>query len=112
MNDLELLRMAAKSIGLPMSEEWDCAAEGRGIIIGRGDGDLRQWNPLADDGEAFRLSVALNLETERSKRADRAYVGPAGEAPWVEYVNDEQDLFQATRRAIVCAAALIGKAMP
>lgn len=46
---------------------------------------LRRWNPLTDDGDALRLAVKLNLD--------------------IRY----KDSYAATRRAIVRAAAAIGK---
>lgn len=108
MNDRKLLEMAAKAAGMsPASFD--------GHNVGWYDpqrGTTGAWNPLTDDGDALRLAVRLNFEIERSKLADRAYVGPVGEAPWVEYVNDEQDIYECTRRAIVRAAADIGRSLP
>lgn len=106
MNDRELLEMAAKALG------------GSEVVWTDIDGNRytgnpeRPWDPLNDDGDALRLAVRLNFEIERSKSADRAYVGPVGKAPWVEYVNDEQDMYECTRRAIVRSAAEIGRSMP
>ena len=114
MNDIELLRLAAKAAGLFMSSEWDCAAEGRGIIIGRGDGDLRPWNPFADDGEALRLAAGLSLCVEvngmfvhadmRHCESDHGYVEE-------NTARNDGCIFKATRRAIVRAAAVIGEHM-
>ena len=107
MNDRELLELAAKAAGYEVEFVrnsgcfYRCEED-----IGR-----EEWNPLDDDGDAMRLLTKLNLEIERSKLADRAYVGLVGEAPWVEYVNDEQDIYACTRRAIVCASAEIGRGM-
>lgn len=108
MNDRELLEMSAKACGIEIATWSNCQAGGFQAQEGaRG----KFWNPLDDDGEAMRLLTKLNLEIERSKLADRAYVGLVGEAPWVEYVNDEQDIYACTRRAIVCASAEIGRSM-
>lgn len=108
MNDRELLEMSAKACGIEIATWSNCQAGGFQTQEGaRG----KFWNPLDDDGDAMRLLTKLNLEIERSKLADRAYVGLVGEAPWVEYVNDEQDIYACTRRAIVCASAEIGRSM-
>lgn len=37
----------AKAEGLPLSPEWDCAADG-GILIGTGAGDLQRFAPATD----------------------------------------------------------------
>ena len=89
MTDRELLERAAKAAGIDI--EWY---------------GPKQWNPLTDDGDALRLAVKLGL--------------------LVEFIPDRFDLFQrfygeeidkdnkpseATRRAIVRAAAEIGKDM-
>lgn len=112
MNDRELLEMAAKAAGL-FNPQYEQSVAGNWNIYHGDAFDPREcWNPLADDGDALRLAVRLNFEIERSKLADRAYVGPVGEAPWVEYVNDEQDIYECTRRAIVRAAAEIGRSLP
>lgn len=110
MSDIELLWWAAKAAGLPLSNEWDCAAEGRGIIIGRGDGDLRPWNPLEDDGEAFRLSVMLQISVMSNiirYEASTIALTLAGIFIKEDMLKKSADV--AARRAIVRAAAEIGR---
>ena len=118
--DRELLEMAAKAAGLPMCEEWDCAAGGDGILIGAGNGDLKPWNPLTDDGDALRLAVNLGLCVQPvcSDDYDRAYAAAylfddcGREAISVrEAYEVGAPPYEATRRAIVRAAAAIGSAM-
>lgn len=72
---------------------------------------LTVWNPLADDSDALRLAVKLMMSVEISDPEDSTYAY-AGEAPRV-YACEmwRDDKYAATRRAIVCAAAEIGKAM-
>ena len=89
MTDRELLEMAAKAAGLPMCDELDCAADGDGILIGAGNGDLKPWNPLTDDGDALRLAHALGMQLN------------------LDECNDMNDV----RTDIVLAAAAIGSAM-
>lgn len=96
MTDRELLELAAKAAGIehPSGEHcingpalWDCKA-------------LQWWKPLTDDGDALRLAVILGLDQTlphllqgEAYRTDRFALGA----------------FAATRRAIVRAAAEIGK---
>lgn len=103
MSDIELLRLAAKAYGLPMSNEWNCAAEGRGIIIGNGNGDLRPWNPLEDDGECLRMALDLNLQVRFS------YPSQVG-----QNTREEANKIRcaAYRRAALEMAAEIGRSMP
>lgn len=107
-SDRELLELAAKAACYEI--EW---VRNSGCYYRcEKDASREAWDALDDDGDAFRLAVRLNFEIERSRLADRAYVGRVGEVPWVEYVSDDQDLYQTTRRCIVRAAAEIGRSMP
>jgi hypothetical protein len=103
MTDRELLEFAAKAAGI----EWVDGHENAGLR--NRDGRVR--NPLTDDGDAFRLAVKLRLEP-RFLDLDH----PAG-PPRVTFHNVAglvelagNDLLAATRRAIVRAAAEIGRA--
>lgn len=81
---------------------------------------LTIWNPLADDGDALRLAVKLNLIIECMKGQSVArtfgskYGGscdfPKAQPDGCKRVH-EPDQYAATRRAIVIAAASIGSAM-
>ena len=67
------------------------------------------WNPLTDDGDALRLAVKLGLQVFQTKyyvRCGRKTI----EMP-IEESKRDQDHYAATRRAIVRAAAEIGKDM-
>lgn len=72
---------------------------------------LTIWNPLADDGDAMRLATNLDMSVEISDHEESTYAY-AGSVPRVyameNWCGDKQ---KATRRAIVRAAAEIGKAM-
>ena len=101
MTDRELLEMAAKAAGI------DCDAQiDNGTVVTAGEAPSF-WNPLADDGDALRLAVKLGFINPGQwpcagyQEADRM-LQETGEVDW----------FSATRRAIVRAAAQIGKAMP
>ena len=92
MTDRELLELAAKAYGLEKAK----------LRI-----EFNQWNPLADDGDALRLAVKLNLLLDVIEGASG--VQALNIAFFSEIHHD--DPYAATRRAIVCAAAEIGKGM-
>lgn len=94
MTDRELTELAAKAAGI--EGEWGnekYIEHYEGFIP---TGWLRAWNPLDNDGDAFRLAVkVLPFHVLSYTRED------------YEYCNE--DGLAATRRAIVRAAAEIGK---
>ena len=93
MTDREMLEMAAKAAGI-----------GQHLLTpdARAADGFREWNPLTDDGDALRLAVKL--------RGELSLLMPAcfGIGRYKEWKDDP---YAATRRAIVRAAAEIGKAM-
>ena len=100
--DRELLELAAKAAGISLrdlDDRWDCW-EAEPILIHRG------WNPLTDDGDAMRLVVMLGMCI---KRDDPLSVWVANNM--VESFFNARDPYAAARRAIVRAAAEIGKSM-
>ena len=123
MTDLEMVELAAWAAGiLPLSEdlELDYTPDTPGLVIA-GDGTYRQRDPLTDDGDALRLAVQCGIEFSivddepgNDGRTSRACAGYCvAEGGRIQYVFEDHrgDLFAATRRAIVRAAAEIGKAM-
>jgi hypothetical protein len=110
MTDRELLELAAKAIGLP-----ECGWMGPAFMYVK-DNTFIDWNPLTDDGDALRLAVKLKLSISA---ANPAFIEVAifkdGEAHLLfrDGTMDSgwnEDPYAATRRAIVRAAAEIGKA--
>ena len=105
-NERKLLELAAKAAGISYKawvKDWD-GYEGLGI-----DGDARNltiWNPLTDDGDALRLAVKLNLLVDCCSHSARGLPDSLG---WRD--GEGIDPYSATRRAIVRAAAEIGKDM-
>lgn len=91
-DDRELLRLAAIACG-ELHGEW----VGNDAYF---DGVLSRWNPLTDDGDALRLAVRLNLfngaEFYHFRSLER-------------FGRQDEDDLAATRRAIVRAAAEIGR---
>ncbi len=108
MNDREILELAAKAAGFgiddwngdtPVEYFWDGDPENP-------ERNYRYWNPLIDDGDALRLAVACGLVVDCSRPS-------AGEpykqhAIWLDETMSNAEL---TRRAIVRAAAEIGRNM-
>lgn len=115
--DRELLELAAKAAGWLNTEYQDM----------RGWGEVRYglskaiwvpeldayWNPLVDDGDALRLAAKLKIDIEW--QATSPFPEPRVEA---YQRNDEGSYFCSDehednyRRAIVRAAAEIGRTMP
>ena len=106
VGDRELLEMAAKAAGLTLSSEWDAVSDG--ILIGAGEGDLEVWNPLTDDGDALRLAVRLGLVVKCPVRQDGRDAAAVSRGSLLAQVG-AGDPFDDTRRAIVMAAAQLGK---
>lgn len=111
--DRELLELAAKAGGIEIM-----FIAGDGVHwISDGDHGATGWNPLANDGDAFRLAAFLVLRIQHRPGENRVVNcevirewGPTGEQPTrvtVQYAAGE-DVCRAMRRAIVLAAAAIG----
>lgn len=102
----ELLELAAKAAGI--EGEWcDCTDCGEGGILTPNDFG-KQWNPLTDDGDAFRLAVKLGLVLNLSPREDcrgQTVVTFNGLSKIGEPCYEGRE--QAARRAIVRAAAAL-----
>lgn len=123
MTDRELLELAAKAA----EQKWHSYHHMKGLCC-RDDsyGGLIEyyWNPLASDGDALRLAVKLGISYEWVNRADypdpmqwasspvglMAGTDDAAKYGWVTTFFGD-DPYAATRRAIVRAAAEIGKGM-
>ncbi len=122
-SDRELLELAAKANGLPW--KWvKCPAykiEVPGLLYRDEAHEVDYypgWNPLENDGDALRLFTRLPFRT--------LYVSEVGvTVSWEredgsghgfkcdEYASEHQgNMNAATRRAIVRAAAAIGRAIP
>jgi hypothetical protein len=110
MTDRELLELAAKAAGL------DANLELNGSFSLWEDCEPIQsvWNPLTDDGDALRLAVRLGLlvsiQHEELLGNVEVHIFPEGR-PRGKFIAEPLgiDPYAATRRAIVRAAAEIGK---
>jgi len=114
MNDKELLELAAIAEGNVSYWEYVENAYRDGRYIKQAYySDLLEvtWNPLTDDGDALRLAVKLKLSMDLFE--DFIVVGYTPNYSSPEQVQEvcNTDRYAATRRAIVRAAAEIGKEM-
>lgn len=113
MTDIELLELAAKAAGIEYTTWHQKPAQ----IINHGNHlrETKLWNPLTDDGDAFRLMVWLKLHARQFPILDDGFDAPLGmvevwrvddDGPMhVEFLRSGDDRLVATRRAIVRAAA-------
>ena len=103
MKDRELLELAAKAAGI-----WDDSDPSSGLLKGTG----QYWNPLVDDGDALRLAVKLEMQVYVGSHTVVAEILSDSDEPSIwQKVFVENDPYAATRRAIVRAAAELGRAM-
>ena len=100
MTDKELITLAAKAAGIEIG--WD--SQGAFLYEPEICALSDAWNPLTDDGDALRLAVKLGMRLNLPTQT-YAYVGANDQ---LEYCKNE-DYYAATRRAIVRAAAQIGR---
>ena len=122
MTDRELLELAAKAAGWMPNNNWTWSPRSGadGAFRYRCGGDWVEWNPLTDDGDALRLAVGLDLSslmvwTHPGVGKRREFWSPnsgqdGGKSATTE-AEYEANPFAATRRAIVRAAAEIGRNM-
>lgn len=101
--DRELLEWAAKAAGIELNNA-------SMIPMYMEDGQWIVWNPITDDGDALRLAVKLGMMIDQfpNRGEPSAYAYTTRGSAMQPY---EGDPYAATRRAIVRAAAEIGKAM-
>ena len=101
--DRELLELAAKAAGIVLPS-WHESANAFYVPTHR----LQTvwWNPLTDDGDAFRLAVKLRIRY--ALLGPKVSVIAANVAQVDEYIGTDE--CAATRRAIVRAAAAMQEA--
>ena len=98
MTDRELLELAARAAGYDVTYEIGYLTFFRQDVVGR-----PVWNPLTDDGDALRLAVKLEINLSFSQDCAFGF--------WIGTPKDGEDLSSHARRAIVRAAAEIGRKM-
>ena len=116
MTDRELLELAAKAAGMwvndfSLDDDYQpFFHDERGFRLAWGKG---WWNPITDDGDALRLVVKLTVDIVYDFDRVMVVFGNRDASCITEYFYDlpqPTDRYAATRRAIVRAAAEIGKA--
>lgn len=110
MTDRELLEAAAKAAGLP-DAKWD---DYLGLVYTAENGIKEcPWRPLESDGDALRLAVKLMIDVQQTMVHSFAWCNPLMDMNKANYFEIRElrndDPYAATRRAIVRAAAEIGK---
>lgn len=101
MTDRELLELAAKAAEIEHKGQLNW-----GLVLLHGV----VWNPLTDDGDALRLAVKLNIIVGTYETYANA--GTIGcDVDVTVWAHEVSDPYAATRRAIVRAAAELGKEM-
>lgn len=112
MNDRELLELAAKAAGLIIVGSIPSMLHDDDWLETTENGPDMFWNPLQNDGDALRLAVKLNMgisiPVATHARVDVITFRNSG-VNVIEACKD--DPCAATRRAIVRAAAEIGRNM-
>jgi len=115
MTDRELLELAAKAAGIVIDKS-KFNGGGRNNsgfdLLGNAVLDWHNgttWNPLTDDGDALRLAVKLRFRVDVD--FDRVDVSDqfGAAAEYLYRLPSPTDPYAATRRAIVRAAAEIGR---
>lgn len=103
MTDRELLVFAFKA--------W---APGENYIRLVNDAGPDWWNPLRKDSDALRLAVKLSIDITFKAFGEDEVMTSASEDQFEGWFTEPYgtDKEAATRRAIVMAAAEIGRAMP
>lgn len=104
MKDNKLIELAAKAVGPKVVRKVECSG---GFELVEMSSGLR-WNPLEDDGAALRLAVELKMSV--TVFDDAVGIGVNPDFGYREY-DISHDQNTSTRRAIVRAAAEIGKSM-
>lgn len=97
MADTDLLKMAAQAVGYQITWENEAVLP---------DGSSIRWSPLTDDGDALRLAVRLDIHIGPNPGKERVIAYTAAHIAEEPHGDDKH---AATRRAIVRAAAEIGK---
>ena len=112
MNERELLELAAQAAGRLLPHGNPALTRPNEELHHDGEqywfwpaGDY--WNPLTDDGDALRLAAKLEIQVRWRTSAVDAHAGKFSTSEHIETYGK----IKATRRAIVRAAAELGKAM-
>ena len=110
--DRELLELAAKAAGIEgewienslLDDYYKLPTTG---ILMWSEGRRHVWNPITSSGDALRLAVRMKMKIW----PEGLYVHATKPSGHTIYELEGSDSYAATRRAIVRAAAEIGRSM-
>ena len=105
MTDKQLLEYAAKAVGFAGALDFLNTQMGKYWVRTYG-----YWNPLTDDGDALRLAVKLKMRIGIDSLQEGFVIVMSSDKltpDTHETINN--DIYTATRKAIVRAAAKIGE---
>ena len=117
MADNELLELAAKAAEIKLEfrrllwtegTDYPCYEDTESVCEAPRYIPVVRWNPLTDDGDALRLAVKLQLLVNTDATESQATDGKKADEC---ELHQGSNAYAATRRAIVRAAAEIGKGM-
>ena len=124
ITDRELLELAAKAAGYTTNHPWNAERLTMNppvdaLVVQDANGLVHTaWNPLDDSGAAMNLAVDLDLAIvpypiyNKQKHSVLVQKRNLDESRFEKMELHGDDPRAATRRAIVSAAAELGKAMP
>lgn len=109
--DRELLEFAAKAAGIDLQWETPFVAIGDFAQFPHNAETGDCWDPLTDDGDALRLAVKLGILVSPNENGKTIAALPTDDDMVNHHMIERHgdDPYAATRRAIVRAAAEIGK---
>lgn len=107
MNDEErkILECAAKAAGLHFTVEQRPNGEWVNLVVDD-EGCGKEWNPRADDGDAFRLMSVLHIQV--TPYSHRTTCFAIGIDPVSLFHEKDSDVAAGRREAITLAAARLG----
>lgn len=116
MSDRELLELAAKAAGIEICWREDDIYRGsfERRVVPEPEAPASKWlywRPLIDDGDAFQLACSLRLDISFLEGFEQIIVDDYHGSSRAEE-DYQPDMAAAARRAVVRAAAEIGRAMP
>lgn len=109
MDDKALLEKAARAAGCKVTAGSNWCGDKVYWLEWQKDGEnyLREWDPLQDDGDAFRLMHALRLEPLHGENElGESIITVLGDLSLSESPSCDADDIAGLRRAIVKAAAM------
>lgn len=110
MTDREMLELAAQAAGMPI-HVWGTKGK-ESVADMTTPSNPKPWNPLLDDGDAFRLQVKLRFTVKIADHECEVFDEVSGEclASIPMFNASDEEARKIVRRAITMAAAEIGKA--